>query len=309
MTRRQIATFVTGALLGAAVLLPSSTVAQEQGAQNKAAPAAQGDCAEKAGCADKTTPVAQGDCADKADCGEKKAGCADKAAVPAAQGGCCGEQAAAPTTPVKDAPAASAAPMGDCGGCEGDKDMAAKAAGCADCGECSGTDAWMAAGTPGESHKKLEPMVGTWNVTQKFWMEPGQAPVESQATSEHTWALGGRFVEQRFSGSMPGMNTPFEGRGYTGFDNVTGKFVGMWMDSFSTSMLTFEGTVTPCGKLLTFRGEQLAPGNMKVKYRYQVQIESADRHVFTMWQAMGEAPEAKVMEAVYTKRSAAPSKK
>lgn len=291
MTRR-IATFVTGALLGAAVLVPVSSIAQDQGAQKKA-PAAQGGCCE----GEAATPA--------------------PAPAPAAKGGCCGDQAA-PTVPVKDDKATPpAAPMGDCGGCEGEAKKTdggacegegqAAQKDCGDCGGCGDMDAWMAAAQPGESHKKLEPMVGAWSAAQKFWMEPGQAPVESQATCENTWTLGGRFVEQRFTGSMPGMNMPFEGRGFTGFDNVTGKFVGMWMDSFSTSMITFEGTASPCGKVLTFRGEQKAPGGMTVKYRYEVRLESADRHVFVMWQAMGEAPEAKVMETVYTKR--APTKK
>lgn len=313
MTRRGIATFVSGALLGAAVLMPVSGVAQDQGAQKKAPAAPAAQCPEE---------------------GAKDGCCKGEAAAPApapvAKDGCC-QGEAAPTVPVKDQ-AAPAAPAGECGGCEGEakktaetcpmggnKDacpMEASKDACplggdkeACCGGgCGEMDAWMAAGMPGESHKKLEPMVGSWNVTQKFWMEPGKEPVETQATSEHTWALGGRFVEQRFTGTMPGMDTSFEGRGFTGFDNVTGKFVGTWMDSLSTAMLSFEGTVSPCGKVLTFRGEQAAPGDKLVKYRYEVRIESADRHTFTMWQSMGDAPEVKVMEAVYSKR-AAPTKK
>lgn len=294
MTRR-IATFVTGALLGAAVLVPMTSVAQDQGAQKKA-PAAQGECGGCEGEAATPAPAKKGGC------------CEGEAATPAPAmpagdcGGCEGEAKKADGGAC--AGEGQAAKKDECGGCEAEGQTAGKA-GC--CGGCEGEDAWMAAAQPGEAHKKLEPMIGAWTATQKFWMEPGQAPQESTATCENAWALGGRFVEQRFTGSMPGSAQPFEGRGFTGYDNVTGKFVGMWMDTFSTSMMTFEGAISPCGKVLTFRGEQKAPNNMTVKYRYEVKLESADRHVFTMWQAMGEAPEVKVMETVYTKR--APTKK
>ena len=34
--------------------------------------------------------------------------------------------------------------------------------------------AWMAAATPGDAHKKLEPFVGSFMVKTKMWMDPSK---------------------------------------------------------------------------------------------------------------------------------------
>src|SRR5687768_15991808 len=80
-------------------------------------------------------------------------------------------------------------------------------------------EAWQKAMTPGPQHKQLDGMVGTWNTTVKTWMAPGAPVMETSGTSENKWVLGGRYIEQRFKGSF--MGQPFEGIGYTGYDNVT----------------------------------------------------------------------------------------
>src|SRR5512147_885868 len=72
-------------------------------------------------------------------------------------------------------------------------------------------DAWMKAATPGEPHKKLEAMAGSWSVKSKMWAAPGAPPEEGDGTSENTMILGGRWLQQRFQGTAMGM--PFEGVG------------------------------------------------------------------------------------------------
>src|SRR5258706_1553565 len=70
--------------------------------------------------------------------------------------------------------------------------------------------------TPGEGHQKLDFFAGTWQANASMWMEPGKPPAVSQGTSVHKWIMGGRFLEQRFVGTMFGM--PFSGLGYTAYD-------------------------------------------------------------------------------------------
>src|SRR3989442_441387 len=55
-------------------------------------------------------------------------------------------------------------------------------------------EAWAKVATPGEAHKWLEPVVGTWDAKITMWMTPGAPPQESTGTSENKWVLGGRFV-------------------------------------------------------------------------------------------------------------------
>ena len=64
--------------------------------------------------------------------------------------------------------------------------------------------------------------------------------------------MGGRYLEQRFKGDIMGM--PFEGIGYTGYDNVKKQYWGTWMDNMSTGMMTSTGTAPPTGRSWTFNG-------------------------------------------------------
>src|ERR1043165_7932011 len=100
-------------------------------------------------------------------------------------------------------------------------------------------EAWMKASTPGDAHKKLDNMVGTWDVTVKSWMAPGEPPMESTGTAMNQWVLGGRWMEEKFTGSFMGM--PFQGIGYTGYDNIKKQYVGTWMDNMTTAMMGSRG--------------------------------------------------------------------
>ena len=71
--------------------------------------------------------------------------------------------------------------------------------------EKAAMDAMMKAATPGDAHKKLSPMAGTWTTDVKMWMAPGAAPAAGSGTAENTWALDGRWLEQRFNGTFMGM--------------------------------------------------------------------------------------------------------
>src|SRR6185503_17573914 len=70
-------------------------------------------------------------------------------------------------------------------------------------------DAWMKYATPGEAHKMLGNMVGTFDTKVTSWMQPGEPPMVSTGVSENKWVLGGRYIQQSFTGSF--MGQPFEG--------------------------------------------------------------------------------------------------
>ena len=63
-------------------------------------------------------------------------------------------------------------------------------------------EAMMKAATPGDAHKKLTPMVGTFTSDVKMFMQPGAPPTGGGGVSENTWALDGRWVEQHFPGTF-----------------------------------------------------------------------------------------------------------
>ncbi len=87
-------------------------------------------------------------------------------------------------------------------------------------------------GTPGAPHKLLAGLEGTWTTRTKSWMEPGKPPLETTGTCEQKLLLGGRYLQQVYTGDM--MGEQFTGINLLGCDNHTGKYVSTWIDSMST---------------------------------------------------------------------------
>lgn len=216
----------------------------------------------------------------------------DKPTKPAGDcGGCC--EGETKTKPAK--------PMPVDGGCCGDEKTAVGDGGMNGAGSdpAAMQAAFEAAARPGENHRKLDALIGTWSTKTTWYCDPTKAQ-ETTGIAVNTWTLGGRFVEQRFFGAMPGTAAAFEGIGLTGFDNVTGKFVGSWLDNLSTTIMPMQGSMD--GKTLTLRGECTMPGGALMKFRMVHEFTSADRHVAMMFMAMGDQPEAKGAEVVYTRK-------
>lgn len=109
----------------------------------------------------------------------------------------------------------------------------------------------MAAGTPGKEQQMLARGAGRWTGTSEHWMAPGMPSTSSPMTSTVTSLMDGRYVKIEVSGEMPGFGT-FQGLGYNAFDNVSKKYVSVWMDNFSTGMMTGEGTLSADGKTMTW---------------------------------------------------------
>jgi hypothetical protein len=162
-------------------------------------------------------------------------------------------------------------------------------------------DAWMKYASPGEGHKKLASSVGTWDVKVQSWMAPGAQPNTSTGTSEVRWVLGGRYLEERFRGNM--MEQPFEGIGYTGYDNFRKEYVATWMDSMSTAMMRMTGKADAGGKTMTFTGtmDDLMTGK-PAQVRSVFTEVSPDHHMHEMYTPAPDGREFKTMEMHYTRK-------
>jgi hypothetical protein len=161
-------------------------------------------------------------------------------------------------------------------------------------------EAYTKLATPGEPHKMLAGMEGSWNARTKFWMEPNKPPTESAATCEQKMILGGRFLQQEFTGDM--MGSPFTGIGVTGYDNHTKKYVSTWMDSMGTAILVFEGMAGADGKTITQEGRYDDPIKGPLKWRSVTKIVDENTHVFEMHETDKKGKEEKMMEITYTRK-------
>jgi hypothetical protein len=151
---------------------------------------------------------------------------------------------------------------------------------------------------PGAPHEKLKPLVGTWKTVNKWWSGPGD-PAVSEGTSENTLVLGGRYVQQVYKGKF--MDQPFEGIGYTGYDNRRGTYTTFWIDNLSTEMMPGDGTMSASGDELVVTSRMLGPDGKPTTMRTVTKIVDANKHVFTMYGTMGGDKEQLMMEITYTR--------
>ena len=168
----------------------------------------------------------------------------------------------------------------------------------------------MELGKPGENHKLLADLAGTWTYTLKWWADPtpGAKPDESKGTATRKSMFGGRYFTLDVTGKMEmpgpdGKKKPMEFKGMSieGYDNIKKKFVSSWIDSMSTMMMVSEGTYDPATKTFTYNAEcEMTPG-MQTKVREVIKIVDKDHHNFVMYEDRGQG-EAKTMEIQYTRK-------
>lgn len=142
-------------------------------------------------------------------------------------------------------------------------------------------EAWQKTMTPGAGHARLEPMVGTWIAKTTMVMGPGAPPAVSEGVSDQRLILGGRYLEQHYRGTVMGM--PFEGRGYTAYDNARNRYVGTWMDNFGTGMMHSVGSGKPSDRKIDFEAESHDPNGKKRKLECILRIADSNHHSFEMW--------------------------
>lgn len=158
--------------------------------------------------------------------------------------------------------------------------------------------AWMASSTPGEHHAMLARAVGSWSAKTSFNMEPGAPPMEGEGTMTCEWVLGGRFVKSEMHmDDMMGM--PFDGLGYSGYDNLKKEFVGTWMDTFGTGIMMMTGTHT--GEQATMVGTVMTPAGeatMKIVSDWQ----DDDHFTDTFYDLMPDGSWQKSGHVAYTRK-------
>lgn len=162
-------------------------------------------------------------------------------------------------------------------------------------------EAWQKAATPGAQHKQLaDQFVGTWDTKMTAWMDPSAPPVTSTGKSVNTAVLGGRQVRMDFNGQF--MGQPFEGVGYSGYDNVRGKYTGTWIDNMSTGLMMSSGDYDAATRTYTFRADM--PDMMKpgatIPIRETLRIIDADHHVMEMYEPR-DGKEVKTMMLEYSR--------
>ncbi len=164
-------------------------------------------------------------------------------------------------------------------------------------------EVYKKAATPGEVHKILAGLEGTWTTKTKSWMEPDKPAMEMTGTCEQKMILGGRYLQQVYAGEM--MGEPFTGINILGYDNHTKKYVSTWIESMSTGIYYFEGTASADGKIIT----QACSYDDPVKghdtlWRSVTRIRDDNTLEYEMYITPKGGKEEKMMEMTVTRKEA-----
>lgn len=162
--------------------------------------------------------------------------------------------------------------------------------------------AWAKYAQPGEFHKNLEPLVGSWDFQTKWWAEPDAPPQESEGRSEGKWILGGRFIMENITGEMSG--SQFHGMGIVGYDNYKQEYVYFWIDEMATSFMLSTGQADESGRVITFEGtfDDPVTGQKDKKFKSIFRILSNDRHIHESYSIGPDGKEFKSFEVTCTRK-------
>jgi hypothetical protein len=161
-------------------------------------------------------------------------------------------------------------------------------------------EAYQRAATPGTQHASLAKMAGDFTLTVKSYMGPGAEPEVSAATATRRLILGGRYLEEVVKGTM--MGQPFEGRGISGYDNVSGEWWGTWIDTMSTGIMISRGEWDDAAGVGSFTGEfnDAVTGKVQTSRMTSRRLPNGDE-VMEMYMPTPDG-EVKAMEILYKRR-------
>jgi Protein of unknown function (DUF1579) len=154
--------------------------------------------------------------------------------------------------------------------------------------------------TPGDYQKRLEPMIGSFDVRVLIWVDPSKPPIETTASAVSTWVLGNRFVQTMLVGG-PSADA-FNAIGYIGYDNAAKQYQAAWMDDGSTAMTLYTGGFSADGKSATVKASIINSGTGKpTPLELRMNLGANGGHVTQLWGQGFGTKMFKMMELQYTR--------
>jgi hypothetical protein len=140
---------------------------------------------------------------------------------------------------------------------------------------------------------------GRWHGVVEIHPAP-DAPVQrSEGTMQSR--MCGPWLVSDFKNETSG----FEGHGIYGWDAVSRKYVGTWVDPMRRSLVVMEGTWDPDSRALTYVGEMKRGDGTRLRWREVTERPSDDVRVFRSFVPMPDGGEYEVMTVRYERQGAA----
>lgn len=160
---------------------------------------------------------------------------------------------------------------------------------------------WMAKMQPGDHHKHLNVMLGTWEGSIKFWMAPDAEAGESTGSVHREWDMDERFLIEHVEGSTEGF-PPFKGLGIVGYNTVENRYESVWIENMATYISFMTGSYDANKKTFTFTGDMLDPMTGKrQKQRHIVDVSDPNKQTMVGY-STSEGKEFKCFEGSFTKK-------
>jgi hypothetical protein len=166
-----------------------------------------------------------------------------------------------------------------------------------------GLKRWKEACTPSEHHKVLAQAIGKWDTETRVWVQgPDAEPTSEKGAAEFKWLVEGRWLMEETQG--PFMHSPRKGFGITGYDNYKKKYVSSWVDSITTTLITYEGNFDQTGKVMLSFGflDEPITGEHDKCVKYVWRFLDPDKMVFEVHDLPIGETNTKVFEIIYTRK-------
>lgn len=163
--------------------------------------------------------------------------------------------------------------------------------------------AYEAAAKKGPQHALLNEFVGTWDAKVSMFMPGAPEPTVSMGTMENSLIHDGHYLHHEYKGDFEGQ--AFTGSGQWGYNNMSKRWEGTWLDSFSTAIYFSTGTFDGKKGEWTMSGEYDHPTGYRAKQREVITMQGKDAHKMVTFTTNKAGVEEKTMEIVYTRKVAA----
>ncbi|MBI2922990.1 MAG: DUF1579 domain-containing protein [Planctomycetes bacterium] len=147
--------------------------------------------------------------------------------------------------------------------------------------------AWFAAAedgpqlpSPQKEHEWFRQLEGNWETEGEIPTGEGKPPEATKGTASGR-LVGGFWGVLEHKGEV--MGTPFTGILTLGYDPEKKSYIGTWVDSMTSRLWQYTGTMDKTGKILTLEteGPDFEKPDAIVKFRESLEIVDADHLKFT----------------------------
>ena len=158
---------------------------------------------------------------------------------------------------------------------------------------------------PGKPHELLALDAGTWDCDVKMFLGGPDAPPSTYKGVEiNKLVSGGLYLQSSFTYPMGGQRE-FEGHSLMGYNPRTKKYVGTWVDNFTSVPSAIDGEYDEKTKTLTIHTTVVDGQGNEMKSKNATKWLDDSKKEFAAYlivEAGGQKMEIKLMEMTATKR-------